>query len=236
MGYSRKEVQETIESKGFSIVDIDAYKNLSSQLDLVCKSGHSFSADYASIRRETFNCPLCEGLATSSFKPGYTIPAKTGYRIIAIDQASQKLGISFFDNGKLTYYHLVEVTGAATTRLLKIYRFLVDVVIKEWQPDYLVLEDIYQDNPKTYKMLSMVLGICILAAEQFNIEHTEIPNNVWQSHFKIKGRDRQTQKNEVMAVVKDMYQLQVGDDISDAILMGKYAATKLRDRWEVRHF
>jgi Holliday junction resolvasome RuvABC endonuclease subunit len=236
MGYSKVQVQETITSKGFSIVDIEAYKNMNSELQLQCGNQHTFVADFASIRRENFSCPLCEGAATSAFEVDHSVPKKNGYRIIAIDQSSNKLGISFFDNGKLTYYHLVEVTGAATIRLLKIYKFLIDVVIKQWQPNYLIFEDIYQDNPKTYKMLSMVLGICILAAEQFGIEHSEILNKTWQSEFNIKGSNRQTQKDEVMKLVKEMYNLSVNDDIADAIMMGKYASKKLSDRWEPRHF
>ncbi len=57
---------------------------------------------------------------------------KTGFRIIAIDQASQKIGISVYDDGKLVYYHLAEVTGVLGVRLAKIYRFMKEVVISEW--------------------------------------------------------------------------------------------------------
>ena len=76
------------------------------------------------------------------------------------------------------------------------------------------------------------MGVCILAAEQAQIEHTEILNKVWQSEFSIGGATRVVQKANVIKRVKEYYQIDVTDDVADAILMGQYAAKKLVHKWE----
>lgn len=235
---SKKEIEATILAKGFEPVDITTYQNLSSMITVRCNHGHSFQTDMKSIRKNNFSCPMCIGQTTTSFSSNHgVVPAKEGFRIIAIDQASQKIGISIYDKGKLAYYHLVEVTGTLPVRLAKIYKFLVEVVIQTWRPDYLVFEDIqYQDNALTHKTLGMVMGICVLAAEQHSIPHTEILNKVWQSEFNIAGSTRVAQKSNVIKRVQEYYGIEVNDDVADAILMGKYAAIRLSSHWEEKLF
>lgn len=233
MALSKKEIEATIQAKGFEPVDISGYKNLSSMIQVRCHANHVFYTDMKSIRKDNFVCPSCVGEQTSNLNSNHVLPVKEGFRIIAIDQASQKIGISVYDDGKLVYYHLVEVTGTLSARLAKIYKFMREVVIGEWHPNYLVFEDIqYQDNALTHKTLGMVMGVVILAAEQAQIEHTEILNKVWQSEFNIGGASRPVQKANVIKRVKEYYDLDVTDDVADAILMGKYAAKKLSHRWE----
>lgn len=231
MAISKKEIESTILAKGFKPKDITTYKNLSSAIIIECKQGHEIITDFASIRKDNFVCPSCEGKQSSNLRIDHTLPPKSGYRIIALDQSSKKIGVSVFDDGKLVYYHLFEVTGDLGDRLVKIYNLMHKVIIKEWQPNYLVFEDVYKDNPLTYKVLSMVMGICILAAEQYAVEHTELINKTWQSEFNIGGTSRTAQKKNVISRVKEYYDLDVNDDVADAILMGKYAAKRLSDKW-----
>ena len=103
MALSKKEIEATIQAKGFDPVDISGYKNLSSSLEVRCSHGHSFFTDMKSIRSDKFVCPMCVGAATSDLSHSASIPSKSGFRIIAIDQASQKIGISVYDDGKLVY-------------------------------------------------------------------------------------------------------------------------------------
>lgn len=234
MALSRKEIEATILAKGFEPVDISGYKNLSSTIEVKCRNGHSFFTDMKSVRGDKFQCPNCVGQNVSSLSETQGIlPKKSGFRVIAVDQASQKIGISVFDEGKLVHYHFVEVTGLLPVRLHKIHKFMSEVVINQWQPNYLVFEDIqYQDNAVTHKTLGMVMGVCVLAAEQAQIEHTEILNKVWQSEFSIGGSTRSPQKANVIRRVKEYYGIDVTDDIADAILLGQYACKKLSHRWE----
>lgn len=235
MAIDRKTIEATILAKGFYPVDITAYRNLSSLIKIKCKSDHTFFTDFKTVRKDNFKCPMCDGEMSSALEVHQgELPPKYGYRIVAIDQASHKIGISVFDNGKLVYYHYVEAEGTLSVRLVKVYRFLVETIIKQWQPDYLAFEGVqYQNNnPETHKILSMVLGICMLAAEQYKIEHGSVLNKVWQSEFNILGAGRDAQKANVIKKVKEMYDIEVVDDIADAILLGKYAAIRLQTRWQ----
>lgn len=235
MAIDRKTIEATILAKGFYPVDISTYKNLSSLIKIKCHEGHTILTDFKTIRKDNYKCPMCDGELSSALDVHQgDLPAKNGYRIVAIDQASHKLGVSVFDNGRLVYYHYVQAEGVLDIRLVKIYRFLVETIIKQWQADYLVFEGVqYQNNnAETHKILSMVLGVCILAAEQYKIEHSTILNKVWQSEFNIPGATREVQKANVIKKVKEMYNIDVVDDIADAILLGKYAAMRLATRWE----
>lgn len=234
MALSKKEIEATIQAKGFEPVDISGYKNLTSTLEVRCSKGHLFHTDMKTVRSDKFRCPHCVGEDTSGLTENHALPPKKGFRIIAVDQASYKIGISVFDDGKLVHYHLVEVTGTFDARLHKIFKFISDVVIKQWQPNYMVFEDIqYQDNALTHKTLGMVMGVCILAATMGNIEHTEVLNKVWQSEFGISGATRAAQKANVIKRVQEYYKIDVTDDVADAILMGQFAAKKLSHKWEV---
>ena len=43
-----------------------------------------------------------------------------------------------------------------------------------------------------------------------------------RSHFVINGRDRQKEKEKAIQLVKQMYSITVGDDVAEAILIGKF--------------
>ncbi|MCI6994975.1 MAG: hypothetical protein MR875_09010 [Methanobrevibacter sp.] len=72
-------------------------------------------------------CPICDG-ATDFHKP-LNVPAKEGFRIVAFDQATEKMGISIYDGGQLVYCDLITFSGDVTTRLCKIRSFIEDTVI-----------------------------------------------------------------------------------------------------------
>ena len=55
-----------------------------------------------------------------------------------------------------------------------------------------------------------------------------VSNKVWQSKYMIAGKDRVTQKNNVIKKVKMLFGVDVSDDIADAILIGKYAVDMKR--------
>ena len=52
-------------------------------------------------------------------------------RIIAFDQATERFGLSIFDDGKLVFYSLYTFSGGMVQRLVKIKKFVRDIVIKE---------------------------------------------------------------------------------------------------------
>lgn len=227
---SRKEITDLLESKGFTTTNIEEYKNLDTLLSLVCKNGHCIEASIKTVRNPNFKCPYCEGnLSTGAAILLEHPPKKSGYRIVAVDNASHNAGVSVFDNGKLVFYHLYSYTGDTIDRLYKNRQFLEEVVALQWQPDLVVLEDIqYQNNIQTFKTLAMLLGNSLVCMKAHNIRTETVLSKVWRSHFIINGKTRLQEKAQAIDKIKQMYNIDVNDDVAEAILLGKYAVDALR--------
>ena len=103
---NEQEIQGILDTKGFTCLNIEMYKNLESVLQFQCKNGHSIEASMRTIRNAHFKCPECEGkISVSTLLSNSTIAEKNGYRVVAIDNATANVGISVFDDDKLIYYH-----------------------------------------------------------------------------------------------------------------------------------
>ena len=177
------------------------------------------------IRLSSFSCPRCVGSASKGFdKVATTVPAKTGYRVVGFDNASHKMGVAIFDDGKLVYYSLLEFNnGTATQRLLKIRQLLEDVILPAWEPDYVQIEDIqHQNSYATYEVLIKLVGIFEMASDRFGLPFSKDRSSVWRSHFGINKRERKLEKGLAIKRVKNMYNIDVNDDVAEAILIAKF--------------
>lgn len=227
---TKSEIENIAKEKGLTIVNPEEYVNLSGDLTFRCEKGHNFITSIAVVRDSKFeNCPLCE---RQEVKRVAQPPVKNGYRIIGFDQATKHFGISIFDDGQLVYYDCVDFNDANTeVRLAKISKF-VDSVCKQWKPDFVVFEDIQLQGGTagfaTFKILAELLGIVIAAVNINEVPHLCVSNKVWQSKFMIAGKDRATQKSNVVKKVKMLFNIDVSDDIADAILIGKYVVDMKR--------
>lgn len=226
MKLKTEEITQILEEKGFICTNIEDYKNLDTILHLQCKNGHQIDASIKTVRNVNFTCPYCTGQNSKSDKiNNIKPPEKSGYRIAAIDNATSNIGVSIFDSGKLVYYNLIHIEGDTVSRLVKNRQWLENIVINEWQPDLIVLEDIqYQNNIQTFKTLAMLLGNAVVSSKINNIKYETVLSKVWRSHFLINGKNRIQQKIQAIEQVKKMYGIEVIDDIAEAILLGKYAA------------
>lgn len=217
-----EQIIKEIVDKGFTPIDISQYKNVKSKIVVRCDKDHLIETEMSSIRKESFRCPICHG---GSVKIANQPPVKKGYRLIALDNASQNMGLSIYDDGELVYYSLIKFSGPIfDDRLEKIFRTVVEIFIENWGADMIVLEDVqYENNYQTYKKLSMLLGSLIVAAKIRNIKYDVVPPVTWRSHYQITGK-RENVKLAAINLVKVMYNIDVTDDIAEAILLGRYVA------------
>jgi Holliday junction resolvasome RuvABC endonuclease subunit len=60
--------------------------------------------------------------------------------------------------------------------LSKIDRFLDQVLIGTWNPDYIIFEDIQleHNNVMTFKVLAQLLGVCEVEAIKHNINYAVV--------------------------------------------------------------
>lgn len=226
---TKEEVIQICKERGYEVLNAEEYENLeATNLKMTCKEGHTFITSLKIVRDlKGFNCPQCDKQEVSyNRKP----PMKRSgtYRIMAFDQATQNFGVSIYDSGKLVYYDVIHFIGGTEERLVDIAQFIAKSC-KEWEPDYVMFEDIQlhagaYNGYQTFKVLAELLGVVKVMLQIQGIRHSCVLNKVWQAHFGIGGKDRATQKANVIKKVKELFNIQVNDDIADAILIDKYAS------------
>lgn len=203
------------------------YQNTNAEIIVVCEKGHSITTNLKTIRMSSFSCPVCVGAGSKGFnKEPISVPTKKGYRIIAFDNATQKMGISIFDSGKLVYYGLMSFNDTDhVKRLNNIRHTLEEIIIPAWSPDFIQFEDVqHQNSYITYEILIKLVGVLEMACDKFGIPYEKTRSSVWRSHHAINGKERNAEKKRAIDLVQKMYQIDVGDDVAEAILIGKYRA------------
>ena len=101
-----------------------------SQETQTCERGITMDENEKSvILDKKYTCPVCD--KDIKFVNPSAVPQKKGYRIIAFDQATERFGLSVFEDGQLIFYSLYTFSGDVVHRLTKIKKFVQDVVIKE---------------------------------------------------------------------------------------------------------
>lgn len=221
---SLEQIREEVAAKGYKLVDATGYTNMQSEIVVECSKGHQTRVSFADFRSPSFTCPKCD--ASIKFNNPDVVPQKVGYRVIAFDQATEHFGLSIFDDGKLVFFHLYTFAGTVAKRLAQIKKFVRDIVIKEWKPDYIVMEDIqYQYGAVlTYKILAMLLGVIEVECTEAEVPYEVVSPNVWRKYAGTAGKTRLQEKQLSVAVVKEKYGVRVNDDVAEAILIGRYGA------------
>lgn len=220
-------VAAELTAKGFfASENSPKYKNLNSQILVVCEKGHEFYTTLKSVRYSGFMCPVCVGEETKGFKnhKKLAIGKKQGYRIIGLDNATYRMGISLFEDGKLIYYDLLTFRDSDHIRRLNQIRDLFeDEILKEWQPDFIQMEEIQlQRSHATYEILIKLIGTIEMACDRLGVKCDKTRASTWRSALGINSRDRATDKKKAIELVKLMYDIDVNDDVAEAILIGRY--------------
>lgn len=132
MALSQLEITNILESKRFTCSNINEYKNLDTVLHLTCNNGHHIDASLRTVRNANFRCPYCAGNDSISDKlSGIEPPQKNGFRIIALDNATENAGVSIFDDGRLVFYHLLHFEGDTIGRIMQNKNVIKDIIIKQ---------------------------------------------------------------------------------------------------------
>ena len=234
MALSKEQIAAEVESKGFKLIDATGYKNMDSDITVECEKGHRFITNVKSVRHPGFQCPECAKAQFTVDKPiGVPVKQPGTFRIVAFDQATYKMGMSIWDDGKLVYYDLFQFNDAATeSRLVKIERLLSEVVVPIWKPDAVVFEDIQEQGGikgmKTFKILAMLLGVCVTTIERLGVPHVEYAPVVWRKEFGTVSGGRNAEKAWAVNKVHELTGHWVNEDTSEAILIGYSACRKIK--------
>ena len=82
------------------------------------------------------------------------------------------------------------------------------------------------NNISTFKVLAEVFGVCDELFTELNIKNTAVLAGTWKSTLGIKGTTRPEQKKNAQIYVKNKYNIDVIQDIVDAICIGEHIILK----------
>lgn len=149
-------------------------------------------------------------------------------KILSIDASTKSTGIAIFQQQKLIHYECITATASnSLKRIIKIIQRIKQLYI-QYQPTNIIIEDVLpQDvkhNQNTFKALIYLQAAIVLelykngaaAAQFYTASH-------WRKVCGIKtgrGIKRQSLKQASQNLVQQIYNIQVNDDISDAICLG----------------
>lgn len=150
--------------------------------------------------------------------------------ILALDMSTKSTGLALYKHNKLEKYDCITATSNDLFNRILVMQNAIQQFIKE-NPDidYLIMEQVRQDNGfmniKTYKALMYLQG-CIQMMIHKNFKHIQtdfLYPSSWRKICNIKqgrGIQRKQQKELDIEWVKNNFNIQVNDDIADAIGIG----------------
>lgn len=156
--------------------------------------------------------------------------------LLSLDQASKTSGYAVFIDDKLHKFGKFTFdSGDIGDRLVKIRRKLQEL-INEYHPDYVVFEDIQQqnnvaNNVQTFKVLAEVYGIISELLTSMGIPHSTVFSTSWKTTLGIKGRTRPEQKRNAQQHVIDKYGVKPTQDECDAICIGEHYIANEKGAW-----
>ena len=150
---------------------------------------------------------------------------------MAIDASSKSTGIAIFKDKELAYYECVAATDSDAFARIKKMVARIKVLYETWNVDSVIMEDVIPEdvrhNQNVFKILHYLQALTVLMLHGYNQKVEFYVSSEWRKKCGIKtgrGITRDMVKAADIKFVKDNYNLDVNDDIADAICIG-YAYT-----------
>ena len=220
------QIKIELQMKGWLYIDGE-YKNLDSELEMMCPEGHKVFFSLKQWRRKA-ECPTCTTNVYNSLKNAVSVQKAAGvYRILALDDSTTITGWSVFDDEKLIGYGKFQSEKRnPVERISEMKQWMLSMMAK-WKPDMVAIEDIQQqENVQIFKVLAQLQGVLINALFENKYEFDIIHVATWRAHCQIKGKDRATLKKDAQAKIKVWYDVSVSQDEADAICLGRCAVSQ----------
>lgn len=218
------QIAEELSKVGMTYIS-GTYKNLDSLLNCECEHGHEYMLSIKKARKG-FECPSCIELenALENEKTHDILKAKRKKRILGLDQSSTIIGYAVIEGDELITFGVHEETNSDIIHRAMKHKQWLKGILGLWEIDEVVFEDIYMgNNTKTAISLAQVLGALQIAVyEQLGNKPIVVPAVTWKSHCNIKGKNRQTQKENTQKFIKQKFNINASFDCADAICIALY--------------
>ena len=234
-------VRNHLESENWQLIS-DTYKNLDTELEMVCPRGHKQTQTYKQWRKH----PVCEVcMAGDPFKGKKNkVPPKRvdARRILALDAATNVTGYAVYDDKELVAFGTFKADESKdlTARINEVKKWLI-AALDEWSVDFLAAEDIQlqsygkgssQLQVKTYNALARLQGVIQDVAFEACIDSDLVYASEWRKYCGVgEGVGRENKKKQAQDKVFVWYGQKCTQDEADAICIGKYFVGKLKSSW-----
>lgn len=147
------------------------------------------------------------------------------YKFMSIDESSKKTGCALFINGELIDYCLIDKSADKDSghRLNEMCRDVLQK-LKEWKPNYIVIEHPQGDgrNVLVVWMLSQIIGVARAYAIERGCVFEEVMPSEWRRMLGIQqGKKKRAELKQLsIDYVKEVYDKDVPEDVADAICIG----------------
>jgi len=152
-------------------------------------------------------------------------------QILCLDQATKISGYSLFQDKKLITYGTLEVNQKEKNpveRMKQMYE-KIEELINAISPSFIVFENVqFQQNYGTFQQLSQLQGLVMALLFKTDIGFQIIEPSAWKSFCGIKGRKREEQKKNTQIFTKNKYNIDVSEDVADAIGIGNWAVSHIK--------
>jgi len=223
-------VTNHLESEGWKLVS-DTYKNLNTELEMICPEGHLQKQTYGNWRKR----PICEQcIAGDPYKVKKNkVPIKKidTRRILALDAATNITGYSIYDDDVLVSYGTYKADDSkdVTERINDMKKWL-QAMIEAYDFDFIGIENIQlqtfgkgQAQVKTFQTLARLQGVLIDTCFETCIDHDLVYATEWRQYCGVgEGTGRENKKKQAQDKVHMWYGLKCTQDEADAICIGKY--------------
>ena len=149
--------------------------------------------------------------------------------ILSLDMSTKSTGVAIYKHNKLQSYDCITATSSDLFNRIKVMLNSINQILEQ-NPDleYVIMQQVRQEgftNIKTYKALMYLQGcVQMVIHEKFKHLQTDFlyPSS-WRKICQIKqgrGIQRKQQKQLDIDWVKQKFNIEVNDDIADAIGIG----------------
>lgn len=148
-------------------------------------------------------------------------------KILSLDLSTKSSGWAIFDDGQLLNYGCQTSSSTDLVKRIHIMVTKVQELVTEYDIDKIIIEEVRPDtsNPKTLKALMWLQGaLAIMMHDNFPTTEIEyIYPSSWRAAIGIRsgrGIKRESLKQADIDFIKKKYDINVNDDIADAICIG----------------
>lgn len=226
-------IRQECERDGWQLIS-QQYINLNTELEFRCKEGHSVFAPWQKMRAKRV-CPQCKANKVCDMVKEVIPKARDAYRILALDQATHSTGWAIFENSQLLKYGTFESLkdDDEIARDAYVRQWLISV-IENWGIDMCFIEGIqFQESSGSrlmgatvFQALARLQGILMLTCFEAHVPYEVCPTNTWRHVCGIKGKSRIDRKRSAQLLIKQEYDITVGEDEADAICIGRYGCAQ----------